>query len=271
MEEVEALYEAQHQEPEPTPAPEPAQTAAALGAEGDGSENEGPLTSLHGVNQTPVRMAIRQAKEQKYGAAFKSSEVIANYFCVAEDDGATHRNCFRVVYAVSTTAGKAYLTADLFDLTADRVPTAEEVRLTVKNNAQEAVKTDEFDPGLYTVYVLTEGSMIYAEDGGASPFHDSGLLFPDSLTEQIQEGDVWRLAIPADKTLLQLLHYGRNEIYARCGNKFSDSSEYTRFYSNYSWYQPRGSISFDTIRQQYPVAAENIMFLNAMEQLILEG
>lgn len=58
MEEVEALYEAQHQEPEPTPAPEPAQTAAALGAEGDGSENEGPLTSLHGVNQTPVRMAI---------------------------------------------------------------------------------------------------------------------------------------------------------------------------------------------------------------------
>ena len=106
---------------------------------------------------------------------------------------------------------------------------------------------------------------------GASPFNGDGLLFPDSLTERITDADVWRLAVPADKTLLQLLGFGRNEIFARCGNRFPDSSVYTKFYSNYPWYQPKGSVSFETIKKKYPVAAENIEFLKAMEQLIKEG
>ena len=77
--------------------------------------------------------------------------------------------------------------------------------------------------------------------------------------------------IPADRTLLELLGFGRNEIFARCGNKFSDTSVYTRFYANYPWYQPKGSVSFTTIQTKYQVAAENIDFLKAMEKLIKEG
>ena len=117
----------------------------------------------------------------------------------------------------------------------------------------------------------TGGALVSAEDNGASPFNGDGLLFPDSLTEPIAEADVWSLAIPVDKTLLQLLGYGRNEIFARCGNKFSDTSVYTKFYANYPWYQPKGSVSYNTIKAKYPVAAENIEFIKAMEKLIKEG
>ena len=222
------------------------------------------------MDQTPVRKAIRQAKEQKYGAALKSSEVIVNCFAVAKTDGAEHGNVFRLVYAVTTTGGKEYLVADAFDLRGDGLPMAD-VRLTVVKSQQEALSTDAFDSSAYTVHVLTDGGMVYAEDGGASPFDGDGLLFPNSLTERIADGDVWSLAIPADKTLLQLLGYGRNEIFARCGNKFSDTSVYTKFYSNYPWYQPKGSVSYNTIKTKYPVAAENIEFIKAMEKLIKEG
>ena len=67
------------------------------------------------------------------------------------------------------------------------------------------------------------------------------------------------------------LCFARNEIFARNGNKFSDTSVYTRFYANFSWYQPRGSVSYNTIKTKYPVAAENIDFIKTMEKLIKEG
>ena len=67
------------------------------------------------------------------------------------------------------------------------------------------------------------------------------------------------------------LCFARNEIFARCGNKFSDTSAYTRFYADYPWYQPKGSVSFNTIKAKYPVAAENIERIKAMESLIKEG
>ena len=271
--EVETLYDEQHQAaPEadatPTAAPDMAQDAAP---EAKAAPEGQALTSLHHVDQTPVRMAIRQAKEQKYGAGLKGSEVAASCFIVAKADDASPRNCFRVVYKISAAGGKEYLVADLCDLRSGVAPAAADVKLTVKKSAEEASKTNDYDPGLYTVHILSEGAMVYAEDEGASPFNDDGLLFPDSLTERITAADVWNLAIPADRTLLQLLGFGRNEIFARCGNKFADSSVYTRFYSNYPWYQPKGSVSFDTVKQKYPIAAENIEFLKAMEQLIKEG
>ena len=131
--------------------------------------------------------------------------------------------------------------------------------------------TGDFDPNLYTIQVLQEGSMVYPEDVGTSPFNGDGLLFPESLTERITDAQVWSLPIPQDMTLLELLGYARNEIFARNGNKFSDSSVYTRFYSNYTWYQPRGSISFNAIQAKYPVACENIEFFKTLEQLIKEG
>ena len=257
--EMERLYE-EHRIENPAPQAEAPQPAGPV-----------PLTSLYRVDQTPARQAIRQAKEQRYGNRFKSSEITANYFFVAQSDAAQHRNCFRIVYTVTTTGGKEYLVADLYDLVAGTLPTAAEVQLSVKKSAAEAGRTDDFDPDLYTVYPLSDGAMAYSEDSGVSPFNGDGLLFPNSLTQKINDSEVWTLSIPGDKTLLQLLGYGRNEIFARCGNKFSNTSEYTKFYSNYGWYQPKGSVSFDTIKKKYPVAAENIEFLKAMEQLIKEG
>ncbi len=268
--EVAELYDEQHPPaPEPTAPPEaPADPTWEVSAPQD---SHGFLTSLHGVNQTPIRIAIRQAKVRQYGNRLQSSEVAAAWFITAKDDEAAHRNCFRLGYTITTTGGKEYLVADLYDLTADARPAASDVRLVGKGSIDEAVRTDDFDPAQYTVRGLTDGAMVYAEDNGASPFNGDGLLFPDSLTERITDADVWRLAVPADKTLLQLLGFGRNEIFARCGNRFPDSSVYTKFYSNYPWFQPKGSVSFETIKKKYPVAAENIEFLKAMEKLIKEG
>ena len=271
LEEVEALYDEQHPTPEevvpePTP-PEPEPMAQPKAQTND----RDILTTLHHVDQTAVRTAIREAKAQQYGNRFKSSEVIGNYFFVARTDRAEHGNCFRLVYRITTTAGKEYLVADAFDLRGDAGTPSVDVKLAGKRSADEAMKTSDFDPTEYIVYALTEGAMTYAEDGGASPFNGDGLLFPDSLTERITTGEIWALSIPSDKTLLQLLGYGRNEIFARCGNKFADTSVYTRFYSNYPWYQPKSSVSYNTIKAKYPVAAENIDFIKTMEKLIKEG
>ncbi len=267
--EVEELYAEQHP-PVPESADEPDDPLEGGTAVPEEETTQGILDTLYHVDQTPVRKAIRQAKEQKYGKSLKSSKIIANYFIVARSDLAEHGNVFRLVYAITTTAGQEYLVADAFDLRGDGLSGAD-VKLTVKKSEKEAKALDAFDGGVYAIHVLTGGSMVFDEDGGANPFNGDGLLFPNSLTERITETEVWRLAIPADKTLLQLLGYGRNEIFARCGNKFSDTSVYTRFYSNYPWYQPKGSVSTGTIKQKYPVAAENIEYIKAMEKLIKEG
>lgn len=264
--EVEALYEEQHQataEPEPTPEPQPVAPQAG--------ESQGVLTSLYRYDQTAARTAIREAKAQKYGDGFQSSTVLGSCFAVAKGDQSPHRNVLRIVYEIATAGGKEYLAADLYDLTWEGRPTAADVQLTKKSTRDEALSTEDMDPNLYAIHVLTEGAMIYPEDNGASPFSADGLLFPNSLTERITTADVWQLPIPADRTLLQLLGFGRNEIYARCGNRFADTSVYTKFYANYPWYQPKGSVSFNTIQSEYPVAAENIEFLKGMEQLIKEG
>ena len=267
--EVEELYDGQHEAET-----QQDELDAPADAEGGAPADEGPaeteygqiVDSLYHVDQTPVRKAIRQAKEQKYGKNLKSSEIIGNFFLTARDDSAEHGNFFRIVYSISTTGGKEYLVADVFDLRKGVAPVTADVKLAVKQSVEEIETVDH-----YNVYTLTDGSMVYGEDGGASPFTSDGLVFPNSLTELITDEDLWSLCIPEDKTLLQLMGYGRNEIFARCGNKFSDTSVYTRFYSNYSWYQPKGSISFNTIKAKYPVAAENIEFIKAMEKLIKEG
>lgn len=267
LEEVEALYDEQHPPvPEATaPAADPAAFA------GDWAEGA-LLTSLYHVDQSPARRAIQEAREQQYGDLVKSSEVIGSCFAVAKAGGAEHGNVFRIAYEIIDKANRQkYLVADLYDLTGGSLPTAADVTLLEKGSREEALGTGDLDPSLYTVHVLTEGAMVYPEDNGASPFNGDGLLFPDSLTERITEADVWRPAIPADKTLLQLLGFARNEIFARCGNKFADTSAYTRFYADYPWYQPKGSVSYNTIQAKYPVASENIDFLKTMEKLIKEG
>ena len=263
--EVEELYSDQHPDlPEAGPEPEePVQEALSPQA----SE---VIASLYRVDQTPVRTAIRTAKDQWYGKALKTSEVSANYFIVAKTDAAAHKNVFRVVYAITTTAGKEYMVADAYDVRGDGSPTGN-VKLSVKTSASEAARTSEFDAGQYAMYPLTGGSMVYPQDAGASPFNSDGLVFPNSLTERVTAQDIWSLPIPEDKTLYQLLGYARNEIFARCGNKFSDTSVYTKLYANYPWFQPKGSVSKSAIKQSYPVASDNIDFIKSMEKLIKEG
>ena len=265
MAEVETLYEEQHPIPEEPEAQDPLLTAPEAGV------GQGLLTSLHHYDQTAARTAVRQAREQRYGSSLESSEVIGSCFAVAKADGAEHANIFRIVYEIAAGGKKEYLAADLYDLSWENAPASTDVQLIGKASREEALSTGDFDPGLYTLHVLTDGAMVYDEDGGATPFNADGLLFPDSLTERITSADVWSLPIPEDRTLLQLLGFGRNEIFARCGNKFPDTSVYTKFYANYPWYQPKGSVSYNAIQAQYPVATENIDFLKAMEKLIKEG
>ena len=270
LSEVETLYEEQRQAAAAA-APETAPDKGGDAGFAEANDGQRLLASLYHVDQTPISRAIREAKELKYGSDLKSSEVIANYFIVARSDDAEPKNAFRLVYRIAAKGGTEYLVADIYDVKADGQPAAAEVKLLVKKSAEEAVKVNDFGPDRYRVHTLTEGSMAYAEDKGADPFDANGLLFPGSLTEPITEAEVWSLAIPADKTLLQLLGFGRYEILARCGEKFSDTSAYAKFYSNYPWYQPKGSISFESIKQDHPVGAENIEFIKAMEKLIKEG
>ena len=287
--EVETLYAEQHPEPEPTepaetPAPEPGDGAEtsepsasseAGGPDEQGrrklAENSQALASLYHVDQTPARLAIQKAKEQRYGDSLQSSEVSYNAFWVGKNDQAEFGNCFRIVYTLKTKTGTEYLTADLYNLSEDAAPQAEDVFLTAAKSLDEAKALGAFSEEQYTLYELKEGSMAFPEDKGRSPFDENGFLFPDSLTDKIDEAQVWTLPIPEDMTLLTLLGYGRNEIFARNGNKFSDTSVYTRFYSQYTWFQPKGSVTYNAIKQNYPVAAENIDFLKTMEKLIKEG
>lgn len=266
LEEVEALYNEQHP-------PEEAAVPAANMTAPLGDWAEGALfTSLYHVDQTPARRAIQAAREQRYPDGVKSSEIIGSCFAVAKADGAAHGNVFRLVYAIATPGGEQeYLVADLYDLRAGSLLTAADVTMARKGSREEALGIGDLDPNLYTVQVLTDGAMVYPEDNGASPFDGDGLLFPQSLTERITEAEVWQLAIPADRTLYELLGFARNEIFARCGNRFADTSVYTRFYADYPWYQPKGSVSYNTVQANYPVAAENIDFFKAMEKLIKEG
>ena len=267
LEEVEALYNQQHP-PEAEAAVPAANMTAPLGDWAEGAL----FTSLYRVDQTPARRAIREAREQRYPHGVRSSEIIGSCFAVAKADGAAHGNVFRLAYAVATLGGEQeYLVADLYDLRAGSLLTAADVTLVEKGSREEALEIGDLDPSLYAVQVLTDGAMVYPEDNGASPFDGDGLLFPHSLTERITEAEVWRLAIPADMTLYELLGFAHNEIFARCGNRFADTSVYTRFYANYPWYQPKGSVSYNTIKANYPVAAENIDFFKAMEKLIKEG
>ena len=273
MEEVAALYEEQHPAaPEAEPSEETPEGGESPLPTGEAAGQKGEiLTSLYHVDQTPVRTAVRDAKAKRYGASLKSSEVIGCWFLTRRSDLADHNNVFRLAYAVTTTVGKEYLVAEVFDLRREAAVAPADVKLSSAASEQEALSTAAYDRAAYEVRALTGGSMVYAEDKGASPFNADGLVFPDSLTRKLTAEDVWSLPIPADKTLVQLLGYGRNEVFARCGNKFSDTSEYTRFYSNYPWYQPKGSVSTGTIKQQYPVAAENISFIKTVEKLIKEG
>ena len=289
--EVQTLFAAQgsvHLTPEPSPSeqptvtPEPQSTAAASQSPDTGTsagasaspvistDKEGCLSSLHGYDQLTLRRAMHDAMLAYYGSKFDSSEVLANYFFVASGDSAAYANCFRILCTIKTTGGTEYLTADVYNIKADDAITKQNVVLKSYTSKTSAADLSAFPTADYTKNSIVGGSMVYAEDGGASAFGTDGLIFSDSLTRKLSSSELWSLPTDADMTLVQLLGYARNEIFAMAGNKYT-SGKYYQHFSKYDWYKPTGSVSYNDIEAKYQNAAANITLIKELERLIKEG
>ncbi|MDO4565266.1 MAG: YARHG domain-containing protein [Clostridia bacterium] len=235
------------------------------------TDTTGCITSLYGYDQTALRKAIRAAKESYYSSAFRESEVAYNYFIVRRTETAEYANCFRLVLKVTTGGGTEYMVADVYNIRASTAPTSGEVVIKTYTGSTQARGTDDFNSSLYTVYTLNGGSMVFSENAGASPFNSDGLVFDNSLEEYVTTAQLWNIPATTQRSLLSLLGYARNEIFARCGHQFRDTSAYTTHFSAYDWYQPTGSVSYNEIGARYPRACTNIDTIKELEDLIKVG
>lgn len=230
--------------------------------------NDDAIDSLYGFDQTEVRKAIRAAKEQKYGSSIESSEIRFNYFAVG-NDSADHTNVFRIVYYIAMSKGTEYLVADVYDLESETGYTAKDVHLTVEKDRNRAKSTDDLKN--YKVYTLTGGSMVFEENENESPFDSDGLVMPKSIKESLSYDELWDIPQTKDMTLLQLLGYARNEMFARGGHKFSDTSNYYKYFKQFSWYKPTGKVTADDLAKIYPATKGNITTIKFLENLIKNG
>ena len=232
------------------------------------ARNPNAITTLYGFDQTELRKAIRAAKEQKYGSSIESSEVKYNYFAVGGDD-AQYGNVFRLVYVITTSKGTEYLVADVYDVELETGYKASDVKLAVKEGRTAAKSTDDLKD--YTVYTLNEGSMVFPENKDKSPFDKDGLVKAKSIEEALTYDELWDIPTTEDFTLLRLLGYARNEMFARGGHKFGDTSTYTKYYKQFSWYKPTGKVTADQLAEKYPATKKNITTIKFLENLIKEG
>lgn len=230
--------------------------------------NADAIDSLYGFDQTEVRTAIRAAKEQKYGSSYESSEIRYNYFAVG-NESAEHGNVFRIVYNITTSGGTEYLIADVYDLELETGYTANDVHLTVEKDRSAAKSTADLKD--YTVYTLSEGSMVFPENKDKSPFDKDGLVMAKSIKESVSYDELWDIPATDEMTLLKLLGYARNEMFARGGHKFNDTSNYYKYFKQFSWYKPTGSVSADALAEQYPATKKNITTIKFLENLIKNG
>lgn len=245
-----------HETPSPTDPPSGAANA------------DRAITSLYGFDQTAVRVAIRNAKKAYYGSRFQSGTVLLNLFAVGNANTA-HKNCFRVVYDIALTDGAEYLIADVYDLADEEGYTAGDVVLrTVSTRSEARATTDLKD---YTLYTLTGGSMVFAENAGRSPFDKDGLVIAKSISEQLTYDELWDIPQTKEYTLLQLLNFARNEMFARAGHLFPEGS-YLRHFSSYDWYEPGdGKITLSDLAAKWPATASNTTTIKFIETLITEG
>ncbi|MDO4543940.1 MAG: YARHG domain-containing protein [Clostridia bacterium] len=251
--------------PSETATPEPSEetTQAPVAAEG--------ITTLYGYDQTDLRKAIRSAKENYYSSAYRESEVVYNYFIVGKTDTAEYVNCFRLVLRVTTSGGTEYMVADVYNIQADVTPTRSDVVIKTYTSASQARGTSDFNSSLYDIYTLDGGSMVFSENSGKSPFNSDGLVFSDSLENYITTAQLWNIPATSQRSLLSLLGYARNEIFARCGHKFRDTSSYRTYYLQFDWYEPIGSVSYNDVGSRYPRACTNIDTIKELEDLIEVG
>ena len=143
------------------------------------------------------------------------------------------------------------------------------MHLSVETDRNTAKSTS--DLGNYTVHTLNGGSMPFPENSGKSPFNDEGLVMPKSLNEQVSYDELWDIPASDEMTLLQLLGYARNEMFAQGGHQFGEGTNYLKFFSQYSWYHPDGKVSVDDLASQYPATRKNIESIKFLEKLIKEG
>ena len=244
-----------------TPAATPQATAAP-------TRNDDAIDTLYGFDQTELRKAIRAAKELHYGAGIEASEVKYNYFAVG-NASAAHGNVFRLVYKITTSKGTEYLVADVYDIELETGYSASDVHLTVFTDRSEARSTADLKD--YKVYTLEGGSMVFPENKDKSPYDKDGLVMAKSISEHLTYDELWDIPATSEKTLLDLLGYARNEMFARGGHKFSDTSSYLKFYSKYSWYKPTGRVTADELAEMYPATKKNIITIKFLEKLIREG
>lgn len=261
-------------EPTPTPTVTPtptATTAAPTNAPVINTDTTGCITSLYGYDQTAVRKAIRTAKTSYYSGAFKDSEVVYNYFIVRKTETAEYANCFRLVLQVTTSGGTEYMVADVYNIKANTDPKASEVVTHIYTTKTNAKGTSDFNSSLYTVYTLDGGSMVFSDNDGNSPFNSDGLVFSDSLDTKLTTAQLWNIPATNSRSLLSLLGYARNEIFARCGHKFKDTSNYYTYYSGFSWYKPTGSVDFNGVGAKCSKGCDNITLIKEIENLIKVG
>ncbi len=250
----------QEQPPEDTPVT----TAPPSGA----TNAQSAITSLYGFDQTAVRVAIRDAKKAYYGSKFQSGSVLMNLFAVGNAT-TPHKNCFRIVYDITTTEGAEYLIADVYDLFEESGYTAGDVTLKTVTTRADARSTSDLKD--YTIYTLNGGSMVFAENASRSPFDENGLVMAKSISEPLTYAELWDIPQTSEYTLLQLLNFARNEMFARAGHQFPDGS-YLRHFSSYDWYEPTGEkISLTDLAAKWPVAGTNTSTIRFIENLIVEG
>lgn len=226
------------------------------------------ITTLYGFDQTDVRTAIRTAKELHYGSSIESCAVYQNYFAVGSET-TPHTNVFRIVYEIATDSGQEYLIADMCDLYAESGYNPADVQLRAVSTRSEARSTEDLKD--YTLYTLNGGSMVFPENADKSPFDDNGFVCAHSITEPLSYNELWDIPATADLTLLQLLAYARNEMYARAGNQYDTTGSYYRHFASYSWYDPTGTVSLTELADKWPVAGQNVSTIKFLEKLIREG
>ena len=143
------------------------------------------------------------------------------------------------------------------------------MHLTVEKDRSAAKSTADLKD--YTVYTLSEGSMVFPENKDKSPFDKDGLVMAKSIKESVSYDELWDIPATDEMTLLKLLGYARNEMFARGGHKFNDTSNYYKYFKQFSWYKPTGSVSADALAEQYPATKKNITTIKFLENLIKNG
>ena len=147
--------------------------------------------------------------------------------------------------------------------------TAADVTLRTVATRAEARSTDDIKQ--YTLYTLTDGSMVFPENVDKSPFDEDGFVMAHSISQPLTYDELWNIPQTQSLTLLQLLAFARNEMFARAGHQYNESGSYYQHFSSYDWYDPVGTVTAGELAEKWPITASNTTTIKFLEKLIKEG